>query len=175
MSDPSSLIQNVRDRFPSAEVCGALSEFGRAEEMILVPLNDLEALAVFLKEDMKLDFLNFVTAVDWIKNSRFELVYLFQSIEKPERKLFVKVRLARDGGDVVPSLTALWPSADWQEREIFDLFGIRFGNHPNLKRILLWDEFEGHPLRKDYAHVPDGCDSGQEIGVPVSRAGNPHA
>ena len=79
---------------------------------------------------------------------RFEVVYHFYSIPHRHR-LRLKVPVAAADAQV-PSLTALWPSADWYEREVWDMFGIRFQGHPNLKRILMYEEFEGHPLRKDY-------------------------
>jgi NADH-quinone oxidoreductase subunit C len=84
------------------------------------------------------------------RGARFQVVYNFFSLKKNHR-LFVKV----DAGDANPSLATvsdLWPAADWYEREVWDMFGIRFEGHPDLKRILLYDQFQGHPLRKDYPY-----------------------
>ena len=78
---------------------------------------------------------------------RFELVYLLNSLFRRER-LTVKVRVA--DGEVFPTMSDIWLAADWFEREIYDMFGIRFSGHPDLRRILLEDDFEGHPLRKDF-------------------------
>jgi len=90
-----------------------------------------------------------ITCVDWNPSEpRFEVVYHLLSIPHKER-VRLKVRL---GGDspAVESVTSVWPSANFYEREVFDLFGVRFAGHPNLKRILMPDDWEGHPLRKDY-------------------------
>ena len=105
-----------------------------------------------LKEDPQLDF-NFlmdITAVDYLgkKTPRFEVVYQMYSLSH-NRGLRVKVALGEEELEV-PSLTSLWKSADWLEREAWDMFGVRFQGHPDLRRILLYDEFQGHPLRKDY-------------------------
>lgn len=83
---------------------------------------------------------------------RFEVVYLLTSIAPPAR-LRLKVRVA--DGEMVPSAIVRWPGANWLEREVFDLFGIRFEGHPDLTRILLPDDWEGYPLRKDYALVEE--------------------
>ncbi|MBP1626780.1 MAG: NADH-quinone oxidoreductase subunit [Holophagaceae bacterium] len=89
-----------------------------------------------------------VTAVDWYeRDPRFDVVYHFLNLVSQERlRLKVQVR----DGEAVPSLTGRFPSADWSEREVFDLFGIPFTGHPNLERLLLWKDFPGHPLRKDF-------------------------
>lgn len=84
---------------------------------------------------------------------RFELVYLLTSPEQRAR-VRLKVRVAADDA-VVPSATAVWPAANWLEREVFDLFGIRFDGHPDLRRILLPDDWEGYPLRKEYPLVEE--------------------
>ena len=106
-------------------------------------------VAGFLKSDSKLDFnfLNSISAVDYINH--FEVVYHLTSMNKHHTAI-VKTRL--DGRDelTLPSVYHLWRGADFQEREIWDLMGISFAGHPNLKRIMLWEGFDGHPLRKDY-------------------------
>lgn len=79
---------------------------------------------------------------------RFEVVYLLLSL-KYNHRLELKVRVP-EGDPVVDSVIDIWRAADWPEREVYDMFGIRFNGHPNLKRLLMWDEFEGYPLRKDY-------------------------
>jgi NADH-quinone oxidoreductase subunit C len=89
-----------------------------------------------------------LTAVDWPERTpRFDVVYHWLNLASQER-LRVKVPLA--DGEAIPTLTARFKTADWFEREVFDLFGISFEGHPNLKRLLTWDDFPGHPLRKDF-------------------------
>jgi NADH-quinone oxidoreductase subunit C/D len=96
------------------------------------------------------DLLSNVTGVDYLgRDPRFEVVYHLYSTSRGGGPLVLKAR-ATEEEPVIPSLTSVWPSADLQEREIWDLYGIRFPGHPNLKRILLWEGFHGHPLRKDY-------------------------
>ena len=106
-------------------------------------------VAGFMKSDSRLDFnfLNSISAVDYINH--FEVVYHLTSMNKRHTTI-VKTRL--DGRDelTLPSVYHLWRGADFQEREIWDLMGISFAGHPNLKRIMLWEGFDGHPLRKDY-------------------------
>ncbi len=99
---------------------------------------------------LNFDFLSDITAVDYWqkKDPRFELVYQLVSL-RGRRRLRVRVPVSEEDAQV-ESLTPLWRGANFLEREIWDLFGIRFLGHPNLKRILLYEEFRGHPLRKDY-------------------------
>ena len=116
---------------------------------LLVKSESLFDLASFLKTAPGLDFdyLTSITAVDYY--DYFELVYHLTSI-KHNHRLVVKTRCYDRGNPVVPSVVSLWRGADFQEREIYDLMGISFDGHPNLKRIFLWEGFQGHPLRKDY-------------------------
>jgi NADH-quinone oxidoreductase subunit C len=89
-----------------------------------------------------------VTAVDWPpRPARFDVVYCLYST-RDRRRVRLKVRAAE--GETVPSITSLWPAANWLEREVFDMFGVRFEGHPDLRRILMPDEWQGHPQRKDY-------------------------
>ena len=103
--------------------------------------------------ELKLDFLSDLTAVDYFgREPRFEVVYHFRSFKSGAR-LRVKVEVAEpeDGSNpVVDSVCELWASANWYEREVWDLYGIKFRGHPDLRRILMYEEFVGHPLRKDY-------------------------
>jgi NADH-quinone oxidoreductase subunit C len=106
-------------------------------------------LCGFLKHQEKYNRLSAVTAVDWYPaEPRFEVVYHLHSIE---RNLRLRVKCRLSGSDPeIESVYGIWRSADWYEREVFDMFGIRFRNHPNLVRILMPVDWEGHPLRKDY-------------------------
>ena len=106
----------------------------------------------FLRDESELSF-NFlmdITAVDYLskKDERFEVVYHFYSL-KHNHRLRVKIPVSAEDCST-ESLTPLWKTANWYEREIWDMYGIKFRNHPNLRRILLYEEFKGHPLRKDY-------------------------
>ena len=99
--------------------------------------------------DFDFNFLTDVTAVDWPERKpRFEVVYQLNSLNLAHR---IRVKIGVDGADPwVHSVVGLWSAADWLERECFDMFGIVFRGHPDLRRILMYDSFEGHPLRKDY-------------------------
>jgi NADH-quinone oxidoreductase subunit C len=104
----------------------------------------------FLKYDQQFIRLSSVTAVDWYPSEpRFEVVYHLHSIERKSR-IRLKCRLASENPEI-ESVTGVWRSANWYEREVWDLFGIRFSGHPDLKRIMLPADWEGHPLRKDYS------------------------
>jgi NADH-quinone oxidoreductase subunit C len=103
----------------------------------------------YLKDGQKFERLSTITAVDrYPAEPRFEVVYHLQSIERKER-LRLKCRLPGEYPEI-DSVTSVWRSANWFERETYDMFGIRFRHHPDLRRILMPDDWEGHPLRKDY-------------------------
>jgi NADH-quinone oxidoreductase subunit C len=123
----------------------------RGEVTFFIPAEKLRRVAEFLRDDPELsfDFLADLTAVDHFPNQpRFETVYHLLSIKTAQR-IRLKVRLAGDDPRV-ESLVPVWPAANAYEREVFDLFGIHFENHPFLRRILMPEDWEGHPLRKDY-------------------------
>ncbi len=122
-------------------------------DCLVVKNESLLAIASFIKTAPGLDFdyLSTVTGVDY--GDYFELVYHLVSL-KHNHSLVIKTRCYQRNKPVVASVVGLWRAADLQEREIFDLFGISFSGHPNMKRIVLWDGFDGHPLRKDYRHGP---------------------
>jgi NADH-quinone oxidoreductase subunit C/D len=114
----------------------------------LVPADKLLEAAGILRHEMGFDYLSSVTGVDYLPEDRMEVVYhLYRSAGGPALPL--KVQLPRQD-PTLPSLVPIFPGADFQEREAWDLLGIRFSGHPNLKRILMWEGFEGHPLRKDW-------------------------
>jgi NADH-quinone oxidoreductase subunit C len=116
-----------------------------------VVINDQFVLqaATFLKNTAGLDFnyLNYMTATDY--RTYFEVIYDLVSLEH-NHKLVLKVKLTNREKPELVSVVSIWKGADLQEREIFDLFGINFTGHPNLKRIFLWEGFQGYPLKKDY-------------------------
>lgn len=124
------------------------------DETAYVKRENLLEIAGFLKSDpaFAMNVLMDLTAVDGLWQDwspRFEAVYHFYSLSLNHR-LRLKVRVSEMDA-VLPTLTGLWPAADWFEREAWDMFGIKFEGHPNLKRILMYEQFIGHPLRKDYA------------------------
>jgi len=117
---------------------------------VIVPATRLLEVGRFLRDtpEIAFDYCSDVTAVDWpARPQRFDIVYCLYSIGHRNR-LRMKVRVADQ--DPVPSVTGLWPGANWLERELYDLFGITFAGHPDLRRILLPDDWQGHPERKDY-------------------------
>ena len=116
---------------------------------IWVKPNHMVQVAHFLFSDQTLDFnyLNSITAVDFIEC--FEIIYHLTSLNK-QHSAVVKTKLYGREEVTLPSVYNIWKGADFQEREIWDLMGVRFEGHPNMKRIMLWEGFEGHPLRKDF-------------------------
>ena len=144
-----ALIETVKERFGAA-VLETHSQVG--DDTVVVGSDALLDVVRFLKEDpgAKMEMLVDVTAVDWLgrREPRFEVVYHLHSLTLKHR-LRVKVPLSGDPPSV-PSLCGIYKGANWPEREVFDMFGVRFEGHPDLRRILLYEEFEGHPLRKDY-------------------------
>jgi len=119
------------------------------DRTLIVDGERIQDIARLLKTELGYNFLVDLTAVDYLpRKPRFEIVYQFMNLETKSR-LRVKVQ-SDELHPEVPSLTPLWPIANWLEREVWDLMGITFRDHPNLKRLLLYEEFKGHPLRKDY-------------------------
>ncbi|MBI3315639.1 MAG: NADH-quinone oxidoreductase subunit C [Candidatus Omnitrophica bacterium] len=152
MADPL-LAEKVRSKFPNVVIdAGALG----GEPRVTVRKEGILGLMAALKNDADFRFnvLMDLTAVDYLfweeKEFRFEVVYNLYSLSRNHR-IFVKV-LVPENDAAIDSVTSLWPAANWYEREVWDMFGIRFKDHPNLKRILMYEEFEGHPLRKDYPY-----------------------
>jgi len=144
----SAVADKLRGWSPNA--ISEVIEF-RGETTIVVPRNVLREVAERCRADKELQFnlLSDATCVDRFPlEPRFELNYHLVSIPRRDR-VRLRVRLSSDDPNV-DSLVPVWPGANWLEREIFDLFGIRFNDHPDLRRILLPDDWEGHPLRKDY-------------------------
>ncbi len=120
----------------------------RKQAILLVERGRLLEIAQYVREEEKFDLLSDLTAVDWPKREkRFDVILNLYSFAKNER-LRLKIHAAAD--EPVPSVAGVWGTANWLEREAYDMFGIVFDGHPNLKRILLPDEWQGHPLRKDY-------------------------
>jgi len=155
--------QALRARLEAALPAGAILEVQESGALVLRVDALLEA-GRFLRDEAGFDYLSNVSGVDWLERGEFEVVYHLYAMRRGERMLHtgsadgplgpvvLKVRTPR-ADPVVPSVSQLWPSALLQEREIYDMFGVRFAGHPDLRRIYLWDEFTDYPLRKDY--VPE--------------------
>lgn len=142
----SYLIDSLRSKFPDDVL--AAHDF-RGDETVTVRREALPAAAAFLRDELGFDLLMDLTAVDYLpKAPRYELVCHLYSTGHNYR---LRLKCPVDGTEPsAPSLTPVWPGADWFEREVFDMFGIRFEGHPDLRRVLMYDGFKGHPLRKDY-------------------------
>ena len=146
--EESKTLRRLKEWFP-ADIIQTHSLLG--QDTATIAKSALLALARYLKEDPELqyDYLMDLTAVDyWKRTPRFEVVYHFLSL-KNHRRVHIKVPVGIREPEI-DSLTGLWPGANWYEREVYDMFGIHFTGHPDLRRILMYPEFEGHPLRKDY-------------------------
>jgi NADH-quinone oxidoreductase subunit C len=141
----NELIQRLKARFGDAIREATLD---RKQAIVLVAAEKLREISQFCRDDEKFDMLADLTAVDWPKREkRFDVILNLCSLPKNER-LRLKARAGES--EPVPSVCEVWPVANWLERECYDMFGIVFEGHPDLKRILLPDEWQGHPLRKDY-------------------------
>jgi NADH-quinone oxidoreductase subunit C len=128
------------------------------DETIIIDGADVHAVLETLRADGEaaLDFLVDLTAVDWYGSAedrpRFEVVYHLRSMQSGDRlRIKAQVPMPEDGTEpFIDSVVDLWKSANWMEREVYDMFGIKFRGHPDLRRILMYEEFIGYPLRKDY-------------------------
>lgn len=129
---------------------------------VVLAENAIEVLSFFRdNKDFNYDFLLDLTSVDFLHSprvqdteenngKRFQVVYILQSMLSDRRGARIRICVPVGENEEAPSMTSLWPGADWPEREVFDLMGIRFSGHPNLRRIVLPDNYRGHPLRKDF-------------------------
>jgi len=141
----NDLTKRYRERFGPA-ILDALED--RKQPYLIIDAAHLSDIARYSRDEEKFDLLEDYTAVDWPRREkRFDLIAILYSFPHNLR-LRLKIPLAE--AEQAASLVEIWPAANWLEREIFDMFGIQFTGHPDLKRILLPDEWQGHPLRKDY-------------------------
>jgi NADH-quinone oxidoreductase subunit C len=146
MAENNRAVIKLKEKFASSLL--DVKEF-RGEVTVTVKKEDIIAVCRFLKTELRYNMLTDVTAVDYLgQEPRFLMVYNLYSIPDKDR-LRVKAPVT-EGDCTVDSLSVLWNSANWLEREVYDLFGIIFNNHPDLRRILMTDDWVGHPLRKDY-------------------------
>ena len=179
----TGVLEAIKAAIPSAGVELLKNPSPCAQHSLLVRSDDARAVAEFLRDSLGYDFCSNVSGVDWLPRKIkeaivhketvegvesevketvereipgfLEVVYHLFSIAKKSGPLTLRVRTGDRGSDVsIPSLTPVWKGADFQEREVFDLYGVRFDGHPDLRRLLMWDEFADHPMRKDYV-APD--------------------
>lgn len=140
-------VRKLRERFPEA-ILSAKSF--RNEITVVVTPSEIVRVCRHLKEDpdLRYDFLSDLTAVDRLReHPRFEVVYHLYSLQFKRR---VRLKVLVEEGEAAPSVTPVWGTADWHEREVYDMFGVGVEGHPDLRRILMPEDWEGHPLRKDY-------------------------
>jgi len=174
----SPLVDAIKEKF-GGEFVKSYSFIG--QNQIELKKDRIVEIMTFLRDNtiMPCSYLADETAVHWPKEEQFEMVYILYSFAKNEY-LRVKVRIKE--GEEIESVVSVWGTADWLERETYDMFGIRFANHPNLKRILLPEDWTGFPLRKDYnIRLQDvewvrkhlGIDSGQKYYVGEARHESP--
>jgi NADH-quinone oxidoreductase subunit C len=141
----NELVSRFRDKFGSA-LLEATED--RKQAILTVERAQLAEIALYTRDEEKFEMLTDLTAVDWPKREkRFDVVLNLYSFAKNER---LRLKAHAADGEEVPSVVGVWLAANWLEREVFDMFGIVFAGHPHLKRILLPDEWQGYPLRKDY-------------------------
>ncbi len=185
----ASTVETVREKFPHA-VLDTLEY--RDEQTILLAPAMLVEVCSYLKQRMGYDFLETVTAVDWPERTpRFDVVYqLLSTTHQCFLRLKVQVGQRREQHPAVPTVTGIWPGANWYEREVNDLFGITFTDHPDPRRILMPPDWTTHPLRKDYplsgfdlpephwgGQIPYDLDpgvGGQTLRTPDGRELNEH-
>lgn len=144
----SDIMSKIQNQFSD----GILETYqNHGQEVLVIAPKILRDLAEALKKIHGFDMLLDVVAIDWQnqKPKRFEVDYLLYDSQNKKR-IILKVPLANNENPEIDSVTSIYASADWAEREAFDMMGIVFNGHPNLKRLLMWENFMGHPLRKDY-------------------------
>ncbi|HWA08985.1 MAG TPA: NADH-quinone oxidoreductase subunit C [Opitutaceae bacterium] len=146
MSAPADATTALKARFPQVTDRASLDH-----PAVNVPAADVPAVLKYLREEFAFDLLADVTAIDWAEgvSPRFTVVYHLLSTTG-HAYLRVAANCASDAAPEVPSVVDLWAGANWHEREVYDMFGIKFAGHPDLRRILMWDEYPHFPLRKEF-------------------------
>ena len=151
MSNASPVLEQLGTRF--AQETSDLKE-ERGLRWGYVQKSAIKKVLNFLKTECDFNVLMDLTCVDYLhweeKADRFEIVYNVYSTKRNDR-VVLRVRVSEDDA-VIDSAASIWPAADWLEREVWDMYGVRFAGHPGLKRILMYEEFQGHALRKDYPY-----------------------
>ncbi len=147
MAENNRAVQKLREKFAASII--DVVEF-RGEVTVTVAKTAIIEILSFLKQSLQYNLLTDLTAVDYLgkKEERFMMVYLLYSIPNKDR-LRIKTPVSEENCSI-PTATQVWRTANWLEREVYDLFGVTFEGHPDLRRILMTDDWVGHPLRKDY-------------------------
>jgi NADH-quinone oxidoreductase subunit C len=141
----NDLVKRYKEKFGPAILEAWID---RKQAILVIARELLVEVATYSRDEEKFDWLSDLTAVDWPKREkRFDIVLNMYSMGKNER---LRLKVHAGENDRVPSVQGVWATANWEEREVYDMFGVVFEGHPELKRILLPDEWQGHPLRKDY-------------------------
>jgi len=149
-------VRSIRSALPDTVV--SAKEYA-GQVTVVVQKDAIARVARHLKDEEDFKYCVDVTAVDWkTRAPRFDVVYHFYSFSKNAR---IRVKCAAADGEEVPSIASVFLAANWCERETWDMFGIRFSGHPDLRRILTWEGFNGHPLRKDFPL--EGIDTGAAV------------
>lgn len=168
----AEILTSIRAALPDAKISLRTNPGPSGQHSLLVGNNDLLRVMRFLRDELAFDFLSNVTGVDWPDPAKadavasdgdlrspqgfLETVYHLFSTTKRTGPLVLRARTNdRAENATIPSVVSIYRSAEFQEREIYDLFGIHFTGHPDLRRILMWDEFTDHPMRKDYVPPDD--------------------
>jgi NADH-quinone oxidoreductase subunit C len=149
---PGAVLEAAPLRVNSAPAHGPQPGPFATSDTLIAP-DQIVAAALYLRDALGYAFLSDIAVIDYLADDLFELAYRFYHVEGGPA-LVLKTRVPRDQPEV-PALTPAWPGANFHEREAFDLYGIVFTNHPFLRRIYLWDEFEGFPMRKDFPRQGD--------------------
>ncbi len=147
MAEINLAVKKLQEKFPASIL--EVKTF-RDEVNVIVQKKDIFDICKFLYSDPDLQYqmLTDLCGVDFFPESpRFEVVYLLYSMKNRQR---LRLKIKAGDSESVSSVESIWKAANWLEREVYNLFGIPFENHPDLRRILLWDGYEGHPLRKDF-------------------------
>jgi NADH-quinone oxidoreductase subunit C len=174
----SDVLTALKAKFPQATDRPSLDH-----PAVNVPIGELTAALTHLRDVAGFDFLQDMTAIDWAEGAspRFTVVYHVMQSAKPGTYVRVAANCASATDPVAPSVVGLWPGANWHERECFDMFGIKFENHPDLRRILMWDGYPYYPLRKEFplagieVPLPDdeiAAETGAKV-LPAPMAGGP--
>ena len=143
--EQGEIIRSIREKF-SAEIIGFHDYCG--DNTLIVRRDAIFKIMETLKNEFQFEMLADICGVDFLgQQPRFELVYHLNSLSQ---KIRLRIKVQLDEGEEIESVVPLWPIANWLERETWDMMGIQFKNHPDLRRLLMYDEFTGHALRKDY-------------------------
>jgi NADH-quinone oxidoreductase subunit C len=177
MESPEEIRERIQASVPEAAVSVVANPGPSAQHSLLVYPSHALQVALFLRDDpaLRLDYCSNATGVDWtdrevtepdplaperkvkrLHPGYLEVVYHLYSVALGHGPVVLRMRTVNRSNQVtLPSLTPIWRSCEFQEREVYDLFGVVFAGHPDLRRILMWDEFRDHPMRKDYAEPDD--------------------